>query len=190
MPAPGNLILRFTDEQLSGLGQDLLHTRTYNALGALNDADGDGWRWDGERRLLLSGTALAVGSSLTRTTGDGHETVYAWNGTSYQSTEGDGAHDFIRWDSKTSEWYWTDGSTRRVERYDREGRLASVRDSQGTLVSYGYQNGRLSSVSDSSGQALVMVYNTAGKLERLDTRALANGPLTRQVYYSYDNHGR
>ena len=186
----GNLILRFTDEQLSGLGQDLLHTRTYNALGALNDADGDGWRWDGERRLLLSGTALAVGSSLTRTTGDGHETVYAWNGTSYQSTEGDGAHDYIRWDSKTSEWYWTDGSTRSVERYDREGRLASVRDSQGTLVSYGYQNGRLSSVSDSSGQALVMVYNTAGKLERLDTRALANGPLTRQVYYSYDNHGR
>ncbi|PRN03014.1 hypothetical protein A0O30_19765 [Pseudomonas sp. LLC-1] len=186
----GNLILRFTDEQLSGLGQDLLQTRTYNALGVLNDADGDGWRWDGERRLALSGTALAAGSSLTRTTGDGHVTVYAWDGARYQSSEGDGAHDFIQWDAQNSQWYWTDGSTRSVERYDSEGRLASVRDSQGTLVSYGYQNGRLASVSDSSGQALVMVYNAAGKLERVDTRVLANGPLTRQVYYSYDSYGR
>ena len=187
----GNLILRFTDEQLSGLGQDLFHTRTYNALGALNDADADGWRWDGERRLVLSGTALAVGSSLTRTSGDGHETVYAWNGTAYQSSEGDGAHDVIQWDAQASQWYWTDGSSRSVERYDGgSGLLASVRDASGTLITYGYQNGRLSSVSDSSGQALVMVYDASGKLERLDTRTRADGALTRQVYYAYDDHGR
>jgi len=187
----GNLVLRFTDEQLSGLGQDLFHTRTYNTLGNLNDADGDGWRWDGERRVVLSGTALAAGSRLTRTTGDGHETVYAWNGSRYQSGEGDGAHDFIQWDTQTRQWYWTDGSTRSVERYDGDsGLLNSVADSQGTLITYGYQNGKLASVTDSSGQALLMVYNAAGKLARVDTRSAANGPLTQQVYYEYDNFGR
>ncbi|SNT24926.1 RHS repeat protein, partial [Pseudomonas japonica] len=187
----GNLILRFTDEQLSGQGQDLFHTRTYNTLGALNDGDGDGWRWDGERRVILTGTALAAGSSLTRTTGDGHETVYNWNGTRYQSTEGDGAHDFIQWDAQTSEWYWTDGSTRSIERYNgSSGLLVSVRDTSGTLITYGYHNGKLTSVSDSSGQALLMTYNASGKLERLDTREVAGGPLTSQVYYDYDGYGR
>ncbi|MHA6194717.1 LysM peptidoglycan-binding domain-containing protein [Pseudomonas wadenswilerensis] len=187
----GNLILRFTDEQLSGQGQDLFHTRTYNTLGALDDADADGWRWEGERRVVLSGTALATGSRITRTTGDGHETVYNWNGSRYQSTEGDGAHDFIQWNAQTGEWYWTDGSTRTVEHYDgSSGMLASVRDASGTLITYGYQNGRLSSVSDSSGQALLMVYNAAGKLARVDTRTVAGGPLTQQVYYEYDGYGR
>ncbi|MFJ4376075.1 LysM peptidoglycan-binding domain-containing protein [Pseudomonas japonica] len=187
----GNLILRFTDEQLAGLGQDLFHTRTYNTQGALSDADADGWRWDGERRLVLAGTALAVGSSLTRTTGDGHQTTYTWNGSRYQSSEGDGAHDFIQWDAQSREWYWTDGSTRSIERYNgSSGLLASVRDGNGTLITYGYQNDKLSSVSDSSGQALLMVYNAAGKLERVDTRAVANGPLSRQVYYEYDAAGR
>ncbi|MFJ4376526.1 hypothetical protein ACIP1T_28410, partial [Pseudomonas japonica] len=187
----GNLILRFTDEQLSGQGQDLFHTRTYNTLGALNDGDGDGWRWDGERRVILTGTALAAGSRLTRTTGDGHETVYNWNGTLYQSSEGDGAHDFIQWDAQNNEWYWTDGSTRSIERYNgSSGLLVSVRDTSGTLITYGYHNGKLSSVSDGSGQALLMTYNAAGKLERLDTREVAGGPLTSQVYYEYDGYGR
>ncbi|WP_413770501.1 hypothetical protein, partial [Vibrio vulnificus] len=68
----GNLVLRFTDEQLSGLGQDLLHTRTYNTQGDLSDGDADGWRWDGERSLVLTGTVNTSGSQVTRTTGDGH----------------------------------------------------------------------------------------------------------------------
>ncbi|MHA6194734.1 glycohydrolase toxin TNT-related protein [Pseudomonas wadenswilerensis] len=187
----GNLILRFTDEQLSGQGQDLFHTRTYNTLGTLNDGDVDGWRWEGERFLRLNGNAFAIGSTLTRTTGDGHEAVYAWNGTRYQSTEGDGAHDFIQWDAQNAEWYWTDGSTRAVERYNgSSGLLVSVRDTSGTLITYGYHNGKLTSVTDSSGQALLMVYNAAGKLARVDTRSASNGPLTQQVYYEYDSYGR
>ncbi|XVN16206.1 hypothetical protein QZH47_09470 [Pseudomonas corrugata] len=83
----GNLVLRFTDEQLSGLGQDLLQTRTYNTQGGLSDGDADGWRWDGERSLVLTGTVNTVGSQVTRTTGDGHQTVYQWNGSRYQSTD-------------------------------------------------------------------------------------------------------
>ncbi|WP_027912331.1 RHS repeat protein [Pseudomonas sp. URIL14HWK12:I7] len=187
----GNLVLRFTDEQLSGLGQDLLHTRTYNTQGGLSDGDADGWRWDGERSLLLTGTVNTSGSQVTRTTGDGHQTVYQWNGSRYQSTEGDGAHDTVTWDADVGQMVWTDGSRRTVERYDDNGRLLSVTDANGTQISYGYDaNGRLNSVKDSSGQELVLSYNASGKLERVDTRNAAGGALTQQVYYGYDAQGR
>ncbi|WP_339488784.1 LysM peptidoglycan-binding domain-containing protein [Pseudomonas rhizophila] len=187
----GNLVLRFTDEQLSGLGQDLLHTRTYNTQGGLSDGDADGWRWDGERSLLLTGTVNTAGSQVTRTTGDGHQTVYQWSGSRYQSTEGDGAHDTVTWDAGAGQMVWTDGSRRTVERYDDNGRLLSVTDANGTQISYGYDaNGRLNSVKDSSGQELVLSYNASGKLERVDTRSAAGGALTQQVYYGYDAQGR
>ncbi|WP_053162413.1 RHS repeat protein [Pseudomonas brassicacearum] len=187
----GNLVLRFTDEQLSGLGQDLLHTRTYNTQGGLSDGDADGWRWDGERSLVLTGTVNTAGSQVTRTTGDGHQTVYQWNGSRYQSTEGDGAHDTVTWDADVGQMVWTDGSRRTVERYDDNGRLLSVTDANGTQISYGYDaNGRLNSVKDSSGQELVLSYNASGKLERVDTRNAAGGALTQQVYYGYDAQGR
>ncbi len=188
----GNLILRFTDEQLSGLGLDLLHTRTYNTQGGLSDGDADGWRWDGERSLALIGTLNTPGSQLVRTTGDGHRSVYQWNGSRYQSSEGDGAHDSITWDAANGQAIWTDGSRRTVERYSgSNGRLLSVTDANGTQISYGYDAaGRLSSVKDRSGQELVLNYNAAGKLERLDTRTNSAGALTQQVYYTYDALGR
>ncbi|WP_349735280.1 scabin-related ADP-ribosyltransferase [Pseudomonas jessenii] len=187
----GNLVLRFTDEQLSGLGQDLLQTRTYNTQGGLSDGDADGWRWDGERSLVLIGTVNTPGSQVTRTTGDGHQTVYQWNGSRYQSTEGDGAHDTVTWDADAGQMVWTDGSRRLVERYDNNGRLLSVTDANGTEINYGYgANGRLNSVKDSSGQELVLNYNASGKLNRVDTRSAAGGALTQQVYYGYDAQGR
>jgi len=189
----GNLVLRFTDEQLSGFGQDLFHTRTYNTQGALTDGDADGWRWEGERKVVLNGVLNTAGSSVVRTTGDGHEAVYTWNGSRYQSTEGDGAHDSLTWSAGTSEWLWTDGSSLTVERYDgASGRLKSVTDAQGTQIAYSYDaNGRLSSVKDlASGQELVLSYNAAGKLQRLDTRTTVGGALTQQVYYGYDAAGR
>ncbi|MDP1776772.1 MAG: RHS repeat protein, partial [Moraxellaceae bacterium] len=191
----GNLILQFNDEQLSGRSQSLLHLRTYNAQGALNDADGDGWRWEGERRLNISGLPGVIGSTVTRTTGDGYQATYTWGLTGYQSAEGSGAHDTIVLAPALlllpAEWVWTDGSTRAVERYDLNGRLKSYTNANGQTTTYGYDgSGRLTSVKDSSGQELVMVYNAGGKLQRLDTRTTAGGPLTRQVYYAYDTSGR
>ncbi|MEO4049451.1 DUF6531 domain-containing protein, partial [Pseudomonas sp. CAU 1711] len=188
----GNLVLQFNDRQLSGVGLDLLHTRTYNTQGSYGDADGDGWRWDGERRVALNGELNAPGSSLVRTTGDGHETLYRWNGATYQSSDGDGAHDSLSWDAARSEWVWRDGSSRREERYaGASGRLVQVSDAFGTRIDYGYDAaGRLSSVKDASGQELVLVYNAAGRLERLDTRQVEGGALSRQVYYGYDALGR
>ena len=153
----GNLVLRFTDEQLSGLGQELLHTRTYNTRGDFSDGDADGWRWDAERSLTLVGTLNAAGSQMIRITGDGHKAVYRWDGARYQSTEGDGAHDTLVWDDAKGQVVWTDGSRRTSERYNWDGQLVSTTDANGTQISYSYNaQGRLSSVKDSSGQELVL----------------------------------
>lgn len=189
--ASGNLILQFTDKQFSGQGLDLFHQRTYNAQG---DYEG-GWRWDGERRVTLNGSLNVAGSSVVRTTGDGHETRYLWNGSLYQSSDGEGAHDSLKWDATASEWVWTDGSRRTEERYNgTTGLLRQVKDATGTLIEYGYTTigaeEKLTSVKDASGQELVLVYNAGGQLERLDTRNYAGWPLARQVYYSYDAQGR
>lgn len=190
--ATGNLVLQFTDEQLSGLGEDLHHLRTYNSQGAIADDDADGWRWQGERRLALTGMRNVAGSFVARTLGDGHQTVHVWDGSAYTATEGDGAHDTIVWNADISRWTWTDGSTRAVEHYlDTSGRLSERVDADGTALTFSYNaSGRLGSVRDSSGQELVLNYNAAGKLERLDTRTTSGGALTRQVYYAYDAAGR
>ncbi|MBA4152530.1 MAG: RHS repeat protein, partial [Acinetobacter sp.] len=156
---------------------------------------GDGWRWESEKRLSISGLPGVIGSSVTRTTGDGYQATYTWGLTGYQSAEGSGAHDTIVLAPALlllpAEWVWTDGSTRAVERYDLNGRLKSHTNANGETTTYTYDgSGRLTSVKDSSGQELVMVYNAGGKLQRLDTRTTSGGPLTRQVYYAYDTAGR
>src|SRR6185503_5703535 len=84
--ATGNLVLQFNDENLSGLGADLSLLRTYNSQGQMlneSDPDGDRWRWDQERTVQFTkganGEGRNVGGTVTRTTGDGHTTVYTWN---------------------------------------------------------------------------------------------------------------
>src|SRR5262245_22849492 len=91
--ASGNLILQFQDEQLSGRGADITQLRTYNSQGQLSDGLGTGWRWDGEHTVVLSGARGTTGSIVTRTSGDGRETSFAWDGERYKSTDGSGAHD-------------------------------------------------------------------------------------------------
>ncbi|TXH72383.1 MAG: hypothetical protein E6Q88_06340 [Lysobacteraceae bacterium] len=208
--ANGNLILQAMDEQLSGRGLDLGHLRTYNAQGLLDDGDGDGWRWDGERRIAVNGAAGQTGSTVTRIGGDGHATAYAWDTTQqrYVSSEGDGAHDGFVYDEPQRQWVWTDGDTRMVERYTASTRrLASVTDASGNRIDTLYDaNGRLSQVVDAgSGQRLVLTYATVAgtaltRLSKVETRALATdaagratttlGALMKQVEYGYDSLGR
>ena len=72
----GNLVLQMQDEQLAGGGLDLYALRTYNALGTLNDGDGDGWRWGYEQTVRFQGPGTPsqpqAGATVIRTAGDGH----------------------------------------------------------------------------------------------------------------------
>jgi YD repeat-containing protein len=206
--ATGNLVMQVQDEQLSGRGLDLRQLRTYNSLGAWSDGDRDGWRWDGERRLTLSGKLNTVGSTLTRTGGDGHDAVYTWDAGSarYVGKEGSGAHDTIVYDTGSRDFVWTDGSSRLEERYAGSSKLLKNQtDASGNRISYTYDaNGLLRTVSDdSSRQRLELTYASVGgalKLQRVDTYALvadASGRATntlgaalKQVAYTYDSAGR
>lgn len=188
--ATGNLVVQGLDRTQSGVGIDLSALRTYNLQGSVGGADG--WHWEGERRVQLVGTLSSSGSSVIRTAADGHETVFSWNGTAYVSTEGEGAHDSLTWDSGNSQWVWTDGNSRAADRYDSNGRLVSLTDASGNVQSFAYDgSGRLASVTDvDSDQQIVFVYDGSGRLERLDTRTSSGGSLTQRVYYSYDGSGR
>lgn len=199
--ANGNLIVQARDEQVSGRGLDLLHLRTYNAKGAWNDGDGDGWRWDGERTVTFVGNGKNIGdigTKVLRTTGDGHQTEYVWDTgrQRYVSTEGDGAHDTLVYEEGPRQWLWVDGSSRLEERYTGStGRLASQKDVSGNVISFGYENGRLKNITDvGSGQKLELTYapvvpgSSVVRLQKVETSI--QGVLLKQVEYGYDAVGR
>ncbi|MBB6091183.1 YD repeat-containing protein [Povalibacter uvarum] len=205
--ATGNLILQFRDEQLAGRGTDLLHLRTYNSRGAWNDADTDGWRWDGERSVRFSGVAPnRADTSVVRTDGDGNESTYNWDSArnKYVSTAGGGAHDTLEFDQDTQQWLWTEGSSRAQERYASAttdgaiGRLESQRDRSGNTITYGYDAAnRLKNVTDqASGQRIELIYATVPgtshvRLQRVDTyESASDATPTREVEYRYDSAGR
>ena len=207
--ATGNLVLQAPDEYLSGRGLGLVHLRTYNSQGASGDGDGDGWRWHGERSVVAQGTVNTAGSTVTRTDGDGHTTVYSWNGSRYVSTEGGGAHDSVAFDAGPNLWQWVDGSSRLVEKYSSTtGKLVSQHDLSGNSISFQYDgSGRLSGVTDSAtGQRLVLVYAAVPgnaslvRLKRVETVALTVdgagrptnvlGAPVKRVEYAYDASGR
>ena len=189
--ATGNLILQFTDETLSGSGADIRHLRTYNSLGTVGDGDNDRWRWLGEKRLTLSGTLNAAGSKVTRTTGDGHAAVYTWNAgrKAYVSAEGNGADDTIV--RSGSEWVWTEGTSKVVERYNAStGWIKNSRDTSGNGFNYSFSGNLLTRISDAvSGQTLDLKYSS-NRLVRVETRPTTSGAVTQQVHYSYDSSGR
>ena len=215
--ATGNLVLQMQDEVLAGRGLDLYALRTYNSLGALNDGDGDGWRWGYEQTVRFQGPGLPAqpqaGAWVIRTTGDGHETPYAWNAAraAYVGTEGSGAHDELRYEGFSGEWVWMEGSTRITERYSNSasasvtGRLIRRTDPSGNSIDLRYEvSGRLTLIQDAtSQQELLLTYgvvNGLTRLQRLETRALiedADGRATatlgsalRPVAFTYDSSGR
>ena len=190
--ATGNLSIQFLDESLSGSGADLFALRTYNSLGSLSDGDADGWRWAGERRVALSGTVNTAGSTVTRTLGDGGQTVFNWNGSQYVSFDSSGAHDTLVWNAGGNEWVFTQDGMGVVERYNGStGWIKNSRDGSGAGFDYVFAGDKLTSIKDvGSGQTFEFVYGTNGKLGRLDSRTTATGALTRQVYYEYDTYGR
>lgn len=193
--ATGNLSVQFVDETVSGTGIDLSALRTYNSRGTATDGDADRWRWVGERKVALSGTRNAAGSSVTLTAGDGSAQVFAWDATSssYISKNGSGAHDVITWDTSTSEWVLNvDGRSDTLERFKGStGWIASSVDASGNKITYSFNGNKLMSMTDSaSGQRLDFVYDaTSGKLSELRTFSKATatdtGALLKQVSYAY-----
>jgi YD repeat-containing protein len=206
--ANGNLVLHSQDEQLLFRGMSLGQFRTYNSQGLSTQTGSDGWITGFERRVeLLSGTVGAVGSVMRLHTGDGaYQDFTHAGGSTYQSTDGSGAHDTLNYAAGTKTWTYVEGSSRREETYadhanaTLKGRLTRIRDLIGDAASPTSWDvlydgpGRITQIrsKDTSAgatpDALVFSYDAAGRLATLSTRE--NGVVIGQVSYGYDSVGR
>lgn len=197
--ATGNLLIQKQDEFLIGRGPDASVARTYNSLTSLADDNNDKWRQSTDRRVYgLSGTLNAAGSTVKRVSGDGTEIIYTWDATrsAYVTKDGGGAYDTIV--KSGSEWVWTDGDTRNVERYfdDANGKIKSVTDNAGTVMSFTYDgSGRLSTITTNDGAWIR--YDWSGSTNNIsqivtgytDLATSTSKTLTR-TRYGYDGSNR
>src|SRR3990167_3930054 len=144
--ATGNLIVTRADQLLAGRGADNQIVRTYNSQGLLNDDNQDNSRFGFSQTLKsLSGLAPVDNqTTIVRTAGDGSQTQMTWNAALglYASADGPAARDTLRFDTVTSQWIWTEGSSGQQEFYDQTGRLVGkqARDGQRTQFVYGHAN--------------------------------------------------
>jgi hypothetical protein len=77
----GNVVIRAQDEFVTSLGLDTSLIRTYNSQGIVDGDNNDNWRIGVYRRLTaLTGTLNTLGSTITKTFGDGAEVIYTYNG--------------------------------------------------------------------------------------------------------------
>ena len=113
--ATGNVIIQNQDEVLTGVGQDLVLSRTYNSLGLLDDDNGDNWRESTQRMVAgLTGTIGTAGSTITRIDWDGSRQVFTWDAakSAYVFRDPAGSFDRLTFDAGTNRWSWTDGDSR------------------------------------------------------------------------------
>ncbi|SDY36060.1 YD repeat-containing protein [Lysobacter sp. yr284] len=203
--ATGNLVLRSQDEFLIFRGLGVAAVRTYNSRGQLSDSGADAWITGFERRVELVGGALnAAGSVMRRHTGDGSYQDFAYVSPGlYRSSVGDGAHDTLGLDASDNAWVWTEGSSRRAERYadhadaTLKGRLIRIRETKSEQATAIYWNvlydaaGRIVEVAageSGAADALLYAYDGNGRLSSLSTRS--DGVVREQTIYRYDSAGR
>ncbi|WP_431688986.1 DUF6531 domain-containing protein [Hahella sp. NBU794] len=194
--ATGNLIIRHQDELIVGKGLDTSVLRTYNSQGALSGSHDSSWFLGLDRRLIkLPEPPNASGSELTRVNGDGSETTYQYIAAlgAYRSTDGEGAHDLVRYDKSSAQWTWTEGSSKVQDVYDASGRLLKSLDRHGNQALYTYNaKNLLSSVKDASGQTTYFEYKdkkiSAIRTVQLNGQGMAFSATT--VRYGYDAVGR
>lgn len=196
----GNLIVQRQDELLAARGLDIGVLRTYNSQGGFDGDNNDNWRIGFYRQLgNLTGTIGAAGS-IVRTGEDGAAQIFTWNGSVYISTDGEGAHDTLSWNSTTGQWTWTEGSSRVTETYDWNngaGKLLQQADAAGNTITYTYDTtGLVTRVSSANSSATQfnytdLAYDAANNLQSVtssywDAASSSNKTVSR-VAYAYES---
>ena len=151
--ATGNLVIQRQDEILIGLGLDVGILRTYNSQGQIDGDNNDGWRIGVYKKVVLIGTVNTVGSSVTRTDGDGNTRIYSYDAASgnYLNKDGGGAYDTLNYNAGT--WTHTDGNSRSTETYNSAGQLTQSHDVDGNSVSYTYNGSLITQIFDAASNS-------------------------------------
>ncbi|MCG3086084.1 DNRLRE domain-containing protein [Anoxybacillus sp. LAT_31] len=195
-PANGNLVLQTTDLAISGLGEDVEFTRTYNSRkSGSNGMFGYGWMSNLEMNIwdAGSGPVTFVDGDNTRhifgeKVGGGYEAaggVYLdliknGDGT-YTITKTDGTKLYFNTNGKLSRMVDTNGNTTTLN-YNANGKLASITDASArtTTIAYG-TNGYVSSITDPANRTISYEYDASGNLTKV-TDAQGNATI-----FTYDS---
>ena len=205
--ASGNLVLQGQDEVMTWQGLSVGLIRTYNSQGTWNtnsDVGLDGFVTGFERSVALTKGRLGKGGSeMSLRSGDGSTVAFKYRGLNtsgqhtYESRDGDGAHDALSWDQGSGTWTWVEGSTRRQEVFadhantTLQGRLLRIVDGKsGAKFEVIYSGSRIAEVNSENGDGLLFGY-AAGNARQLTSIATRENGVTRgQVFYAYDSVGR
>ena len=161
--ATGNLVMQQLQDELVGAGPDIASVLSYNSQGQLTDDNGDNFSLGKVPvQLKLTGAVNTAGSTLTRTSFDGTQTVFTWDATHsrYVAINGasGGAFDTITYSA--SRYTWLAGATQQTETYDgATGNLLTRSDAAGNSVTFGYTGSLLTSVTDANGETVTYVYS-------------------------------
>jgi YD repeat-containing protein len=192
--ASGGIVIQNQDEILTGIGQDLVLSRTYSSLGLLDDDNGDNWRESSQRTVAgLTGTVNTAGSTITRTDWDGSRQIFTWDAakSAYVFKDPAGAFDKLTYSAGANQWTWTDGDARTVELYDNAnaGRIVSSLDADGKGHTFVYTGNQLTRITNSNGEYVALSW-TGTNLTQLATYKSDNTLLAARVRYGYDGSNR
>jgi YD repeat-containing protein len=191
--ANGNLVIDRNDEILTGLGPDASYGLTYNSDDASSVAGAPAaWTAATSHRIVgVTGTVNTAGSTATRVDRDGSTTLFTYDAAKgyYTSDDGAGPTNELRFASAA--WTWTDGGSRRTERYESVAGAYLIKtsvDADGNAQTYNYNaDGTLSTIVDANTDFLSLTWS-GGRLSQV-TASYHNGSnlLTEtRIHYSYD----
>ena len=184
--ANGNLVVDDNDLSVAGTGQNLALDHVYNNLIPNGGAFSTGWTLSAGQDVGLEfsgGNVLLHGDSgycVTFThNADGS---YAEPPGLHASLAHNGDGSFtLTFDSTGQKWSFTSAGWLTSEadrngnadtfRYNNDGTLCSVTDSQGRVTQFSYQNGKITKITDPTGTTAGSYhYNTAGQLDAFTDR--------------------
>ena len=196
--ATGNVVVHNIDESIKALGNGLSLPRTYNSLGEVDGSHQELWRLGIVSSVYLEGEANQAGSRVFRLNHDGYKQTFTFNTSEnrYESAEGQGAHDVIKWDSNNNTaTFMKDGhASKDVFAYQSNNSLLLTEtvSENGHKTVFNYSGNKLSRVdvtTETGLQSTLFKYNAQNLLDRVESLSDKSESRTR-VYYHYDDQGR
>ena len=157
--ATGNVFIQESDLKLSGLGEGLRWTRSYNNQNPDRSILGYGWSFTANNKLVLDGTTPVykrADGRIFRFTSAGTDTWTTQVGAKATLTKANNEYTLTLVDK-----------TRLV--FNSEGQLTGSFDRNNLGLSLSYVNGVLTTITDAQGRSLSLSYNPENLLHTLTT---------------------
>jgi RHS repeat-associated protein len=178
----GNMYTSSNDLSIPGSGYPLAFTRTYNSNAATSNGPlGYGWADNLGVNLVTSGSTSVAGSTATVTEENGAQTVFTYDGTTW-----DPPSEAIATLTHNSDGTWT--MVRDVQQtltFNSSGQITTITDLNGYTTTFTYSSGELTTVTDQAGRTLTLEYAGGHIASVTDPNVTPN----RVVSFTYDGAG-